>query len=984
MLSGTPPACPLSIFWSRVCENLPPNTTIIVGRLRIVSLFRSKKAPFYHEYVVAGFGEGNQAPTSWIRVERAAQINRTPYETLTDSHGPLFRGVARRETLSVSGSKQRLSQNSNELACITIQNSAENFIDVRSMVHQMMSTSNTNILYQLFTANCRWFARRGFLNILQWCEVAKIPHSATWKDTPASTERLQSKLEQERFGGAKIMDGRGRGLNHRNMLNLVQAQLGWDGSRLTKDTFDLHLRELETASLEPNERAVLMADILTKSAYALFSTEPKAGLIDAERAVAMMRAVPLDAYRREEQLAWSLAALSNCLRETGRALEAITVMDEAISIDREELGINSQLSVRLVEQALNFRAAEKFEEEANSLKESLQILDSLGLDGQWSDKGDFRVDILRAYAVVLIKLGRHQDALTAQRESVAILRDLQPRNREGNPEGFATELLGLAALAFGEEEYDEAIAAAREAVSLYRKLPSARGLMPRALKILGGVFEAQSCHDAAAAAHAEAVVIQRELGGPDARTQLGQLLMLLSDSHRNAGEMGAALEAAQDAVDVLRTDWLEHNGDDDKTLALSWALTSCVVILQDLGRIDDAVRFLGEDIELARSQGTDSVEHRSELADKLQVLAIRYADLGRAEDALRTAADSTDVYRSVLATTGSATSRVALRDAVLRYAGFLSRFGDGQRASDAISEAVLLGGSLEADEGHISALLQHMVHQLDSDAHAEALETVGSALRICSVDLPDRRDLLELVIRAHERVFDELGRPAEAAARQEEVLTIWRENMDPDSPNDTSLLAQGLERLAKYYHGSGNLSEALLPIQDGVDIHGALWARDKTDAEKGKELTVWLARRASILFQLGRKTEATASLDEETDVLRVLLSESPSFTLEMVIEAAQQRRIAAMQHVVEGRPDDAMDSARQYLLLSRVAYSGHGDTTSQAESLSQALVGYVMLIVMFARDDEVEEAAKIMVEALLLSPDVLKTVDPTSLLPLPN
>jgi hypothetical protein len=89
------------------------------------------------------------------------------YETLTDSHSPLFRGVATWETLSVSGSKQRLSSNSNELACITIQDSAENFIDVRSMVHQMMSTSNTNILYQLFTTNCRWFVRHGFLNTLQ-------------------------------------------------------------------------------------------------------------------------------------------------------------------------------------------------------------------------------------------------------------------------------------------------------------------------------------------------------------------------------------------------------------------------------------------------------------------------------------------------------------------------------------------------------------------------------------------------------------------------------------------------------------------------------------------------------------------------------------------------------------------------------------------------------------------------------------------------
>ena len=128
-------------------------------------------------------------------------------------------------------------------------------------------------------------------------------------------------------------------------------------------------------------------------------------------------------------------------------------------------------------------------------------------------------------------------------------------------------------------------------------------------------------------------------------------------------------------------------------------------------------------------------------------------------------------------------------------------------------------------------------------------------------------------------------------------------------------------------------------------------------------MTVRFARQASILFQLGRKTEAKASLDEETDVLRALLNESPSFTLEMVTESAEQHRMAYMQHMVEGRPDDAMDAARQYLLLSRVAYYDLKDTTTQTESLNRAPVGYVMLIVMLGREEEAEEAGKIVIEA---------------------
>ena len=61
---------------------------------------------------------------------------------------------------------------------------------------------------------------------------------------------------------------------------------------------------------------------------------------------------------------------------------------------------------------------------------------------------------------------------------------------------------------------------------------------------------------------------------------------------------------------------------------------------------------------------------------------------------------------------------------------------------------------------------------LHSGAHEEAIETAASAIRIFSVDLPDRRDLLSLAMSANARALNELGRPAEAAARQEESLII--------------------------------------------------------------------------------------------------------------------------------------------------------------------------------------------------------------------
>ena len=966
MLSGPLPACPLSRFTSWAGTKLPIRTREIVGGLKIVCLFRSKKAPFYHEYVVAGFGQDNEAPTSWIRVERAARVKHASFKLQADSHGPLFRGVQPRETLSISGSMQRLCENSNELACIVIENPMKYSIDIRAMTHQMNSTSVTNMRYQLFTANCRWFSRRGFLNLLHWCEGAKIPYSGTWRGTPASAERLQSKLEQERFGGSKISDGRGRGLYHRNMMNLALAQSDWGNIPLKRDMFDPYLESLEAASLEPNELAVLTADILTKRAFVLCSQgEPKSALVDAERATTVMRAIPVDAYRRGEQLSWSLSALSYALREDGRPLEAISLMEEAISIDCNEVGISFQLAMRFAEQAANFKAARNFEEVANSLKKSLEVLALMEVGAAWSDERDTRVSVLRPYVGILIELERNQDALVAQRELVATLRDLNSHNQAGDPEGFATQLLLLAAIASREKDHDEAVAAAREAVQLYRELPLGRGSMPNVLRLFGTVLNAQGRHEDAIAALTEAVTIQRGVGGQDAGEKLGQLLISLSDYLRGAGEMEAALGAAQDAVNILRSDWLEHTDDCDKSSALSLALVSCVLILQALGRIEEVVTFLEEIVELARSQGTVSDEDRDGLADKMEVLAIRYADLGRVEEAVSAASGSIDAHRAVLANNNSAANRVKLRDALLRYARFLSRFGEGEgeQASSAILEAVHLGERLDADEGHVTAIIQHMMHQVRSGAHEEALEMAASAIRVCSADLPDRRDLLSLALSANARALNELGRPAEAAARQEESLIIMRSTIDPNSPLDTSLLAQRLCKLAEYYQDAGSPKRALPPIHDGIELYRMIWVRDKSNAEDGMRLVESLNRLSSILFQLERETDAIATLDEETDVLRVLLNESPDFTLDTVTQSAQNQVVEAMRHTIEERPNDAMDAARQYLLFSRLACS-YEDPASQAESLSQALVGYGMLVAGLGREGE---AKKAMMEAFTLS-----------------
>ena len=86
----------------------------------------------------------------------------------------------------------------------------------------------------------------------------------------------------------------------------------------------------------------------------------------------------------------------------------------------------------------------------------------------------------------------------------------------------------------------------------------------------------------------------------------------------------------------------------------------------------------------------DSDEYRNELADKLEFLAIHCADLRRTGQALRAGNDSINIHHSVVANS-SAADGVKLRDTLVRYARLLSRFGENEQASNAVSEAVRLG-----------------------------------------------------------------------------------------------------------------------------------------------------------------------------------------------------------------------------------------------------------------------------------------------------
>lgn len=71
-----------------------------IGPVRSVALFRDRRAPLHHEFVLLSFGSQNGSPTSWVRLERAARRKAHWHMLQRDSFGPLFGGATLLESVS--------------------------------------------------------------------------------------------------------------------------------------------------------------------------------------------------------------------------------------------------------------------------------------------------------------------------------------------------------------------------------------------------------------------------------------------------------------------------------------------------------------------------------------------------------------------------------------------------------------------------------------------------------------------------------------------------------------------------------------------------------------------------------------------------------------------------------------------------------------------------------------------------------------------
>ncbi|KAF8305191.1 hypothetical protein DL93DRAFT_2172695 [Clavulina sp. PMI_390] len=216
--------------WACSTHGLARTTNQEVGTVQSVQLFR-EQGVIHHEFVLICFG-GAGVVSSWVRFERAARIKNHWHRVQLDSSGPVVGGATLRETVTYSISKEALiTPKAERLGFVSrtavtdakASTPLNNEMLLAELGHQLQVTSGVYPKYKLFSANCRWFARRILLNFAQrLVVVAPFDNAIWWAEQQVSYGELYKKLKKEPFGG-DILEGQHGALVKKEATSIRRA-----------------------------------------------------------------------------------------------------------------------------------------------------------------------------------------------------------------------------------------------------------------------------------------------------------------------------------------------------------------------------------------------------------------------------------------------------------------------------------------------------------------------------------------------------------------------------------------------------------------------------------------------------------------------------------------------------------------------------------------------------------------------------------------
>ncbi|TFK25403.1 hypothetical protein FA15DRAFT_668470 [Coprinopsis marcescibilis] len=638
--------------------------------------------------------------------------------------------------------------------------------------------------------------------------------------------------------------------------------------RYSKTLFKLgkHEEALDPAQESVSIRKILAADDpdafehvlamgLSRLSYVLFHCRRHSdGVSAALDAVILGRRLAAKDKQFEDQLASSLHVLGAGLAKNYQFAEGIEPTNEAVSIRRRrilETGTSIYKEEALVDSLYNLAyllgTFKRYEDAASHMVETIAILRRLVTKDPIKYEG-LLSDCLFRYSANMTGLNRHIDAVDAMREALEFRRNVAAR--KGDPAAFTDEDLSrsLAKLANSSGQlnrYDEAVSLCREAieidrglvathekfreqlalslrdsgwylwnagqyveaieniqetVSIYRQLAAcgqegAQESLSRSLYDLGCHLGARERYDQALPYSSESIAIRRDLVAKNPAVHeddLSEYLQGHSVYLSHTGKHVEALEAAQEAVGIHRRLALKEPDAFEEGLASS--LSTLADCLESRKCSDDGNAILShrrEVIEIHRRLASkDPATYQSMLVTSLQLYGYRLSRAGQGERAVEALQEAVTIQRHLAKQESSSFKESDLALSLNGYAWYLTQTTPNSYPDAVLhaeEAAAIYRRSVAKDPDNVDlcqnflALIDTLVHALNlCQRYDDAIKAVKEGLAICQQKaevepLANSFDFPANVLhqRYSEALFN-IGRDDEALTHTEEAVVLNR------------------------------------------------------------------------------------------------------------------------------------------------------------------------------------------------------------------
>ncbi|MER5355203.1 tetratricopeptide repeat protein [Kitasatospora sp. NPDC002551] len=548
----------------------------------------------------------------------------------------------------------------------------------------------------------------------------------------------------------------------------------------------------------------------------------------------------------------------------------------------------------------------------------------------------------------LVNAGLDAQALTAVEDALPAWRCLVEADPDTFGVGLAGALVCLAGLLPKAGRADEALAAAREAVTLFRDSAAADpadadvgAALSAALCVLGDRLSGRGLVAEALATAREAVALHRPLAEADPHARAGGLafaLGSLADILPRAGRNREALEAAREAEAIQRR--LAEAEPTRYAPDHARIVTRLGVLLTRAGRREEAVAPAREGVDTYRPLAeTNPAAFEPDLNDALIDLSETLWRAGEREEALTRAREAVEISRR-LAEADPVAHTAGLAVDLGRLGSQLSRTGRRHEAVAPLEEAVALGRGLvaldpDAHAAELGVALGNLGELLwwvgePQDAVARTRETVEVFRRLADRNSAVHRHNLANALNSLGISLARADLPREAVDPAQESADLLRELAREDPAVHTPELAMALNNLSARLVEVGRWERALDLARESVDLRSRL-VKENAVAH-GPGYAVSLTHLASMLMQMGRSGEAVAPAWRSVAVRGDLAPAEPA-----AHRAGYARALTALAcYLTEaGRPREALRPAREGVGVQRS--SGAADSSAGQEELALAL-----------------------------------------------